>query len=51
MTRSINAKQLAIDILFDIVGSILFAVGIVTFASKAGFAPGGISGMAKPLYH
>lgn len=46
MTRSINAKQLAIDILFDIVGSILFAVGIVTFASKAGFAPGGISGMA-----
>ena len=46
MIQKIQWKQLAIDILFDIAGSILFAIGLVTFASKAGFAPGGISGMA-----
>ena len=46
MIQKIQWKQLAIDILFDIAGSILFAIGLVTFASKAGFAPGGIGGMA-----
>ena len=35
----------------DIFGSILFAVGIYTFASAADFAPGGISGLALILHH
>ena len=34
------------DILYDISGSILYAAGIYTFAGNAGFAPGGVSGLA-----
>ena len=51
MIKSIQWRNLALDILFDIVGSILFAVGIVTFASEAGFAPGGLSGLALLIKH
>ena len=51
MIKSIRWRNLALDILFDIVGSILFAVGIVTFASEAGFAPGGLSGLALLINH
>ena len=29
------------DVLFETVGSILFGVGVYTFAAKGGFAPGG----------
>ena len=39
-------KELAVDILYDIIGSILFAAGIYTFAEGGNFAPGGISGIA-----
>ena len=41
-----SAKTLAFDLLFDIVGSIFYAVGIYTFAKTADFAPGGLSGLA-----
>ena len=41
-----QAKTLMIDILCDIVGGILYAMGIYTFAKTADFAPGGISGLA-----
>lgn len=41
-----SAKQIAGDLLYDIAGSILFAAGLYTFAGNAGFAPGGISGLA-----
>ncbi|MEG2106636.1 MAG: YitT family protein [Clostridia bacterium] len=44
-------KILAIDTLYDILGSILFAAGIYTFASSANFAPGGISGLALIINH
>lgn len=39
-------KTFLIDLLCDIIGSILFAMGIYSFASTADFAPGGISGLA-----
>ena len=39
------------DILYDISGSILYAAGIYTFAGNAGFAPGGVSGLALIIDH
>lgn len=39
------------DILYDIAGGILYAAGIYTFAGDAGFAPGGVSGLALILNH
>ena len=44
-------KEFAIDIIYDIVGSIFFAIGIYTFAKSANFAPGGISGLALIINH
>lgn len=41
-----DTKTLLIDLLYDILGSILYAMGIYTFAKSADFAPGGISGLA-----
>ena len=46
-----SIKKLSIDILFDIVGSTLFAMGIYSFAAKADFAPGGISGLSIIINH
>ncbi len=40
------SKELATDLLCDVVGSILYSIGIYTFAKNANFAPGGISGLA-----
>lgn len=39
------------DLLHDIVGSILYAAGIYTFAATADFAPGGITGVAMIINH
>lgn len=39
------------DFLYNIAGSILYAAGIDTFAGAAGFAPGGVSGLALILNH
>lgn len=44
-------KGLLTDLACDIAGSILFAAGIYTFAKEAGFAPGGISGLALLINH
>ena len=44
-----NFKTILWDILYDIAGSILYAAGIYTFAGNAGFAPGGVSGLALIL--
>ncbi len=44
-------KNIGVDLLYDIAGSILYAAGIYTFAGNAGFAPGGISGLALLLNH
>ena len=42
----IDPKTLAIDILFDIVGCVLYGAGIYNFAYASDFAPGGVSGLS-----
>lgn len=44
-------KTIIWDLLYDIAGSILYAAGIYAFAGNAGFAPGGVSGLALILNH
>ena len=39
-------RDFILDLISDIVGSALYAAGVYSFASKAGFAPGGISGLS-----
>ncbi|OJF76247.1 MAG: hypothetical protein BKP49_08205 [Treponema sp. CETP13] len=46
MLTKITKKELFFDIFFDVIGSILFAAGIYSFAANANFAPGGVSGLA-----
>ena len=46
-----KAGRVAADLIYDIAGSILYAAGIYTFAGNAGFAPGGVSGLALILNH
>lgn len=44
-------KVAAKDVLHDVIGSILYAAGIYTFAATADFAPGGITGVAMIINH
>ncbi|MCH5278873.1 MAG: YitT family protein [Christensenellaceae bacterium] len=44
-------KTLAADVLYDILGSILYGAGMYTFAVAANFAPGGVSGIAILINH
>lgn len=44
-------KNVFLDLSSDIVGSILYAIGIYIFAKEANFAPGGISGLALIFNH
>ncbi len=44
-------RSIFTDILYDIAGSIPYAAGIYTFAGNAGFAPGGVSGLALIMDH
>ncbi|MBR6910010.1 MAG: YitT family protein [Lachnospiraceae bacterium] len=44
-----SAKRLALDTVCDVIGSILYAMGLYTFAKMANFSPGGISGIALIL--
>lgn len=44
-------KIFAVDTIYDIIGSILYAVGYYTFASNADFAPGGVGGIAIIINH
>lgn len=44
--KQIDIRQIVWDLIYDIAGSILYAAGIYTFAGNAGFAPGGVSGLA-----
>ena len=39
------------DLLHDLVGSFLYAMGVYYFASNADFAPGGITGVAMIIHH
>lgn len=49
--KKLNFKKLGIDILFDILGSLLLALGIYSFSEPANIAPGGVSGISLMLYH
>ncbi len=44
-------KEIAIDLLADIVGSLLIAIGIYNFAAASEFPVSGISGIALIFYH
>lgn len=44
-------KTLAVDLIYDIIGGMLYAAGIYTFASTANFSPGGVSGLALIMNH
>ena len=50
MERS-KGKELAIDIVVDIVGNMLIAIGVYNFAANSGFPVAGISGIALIFYH
>lgn len=39
-------KNLCLDLIYDVAGSVLYAVGIVCFVNPANLAPGGMSGIA-----
>ncbi|MBQ7840128.1 MAG: YitT family protein [Lachnospiraceae bacterium] len=49
--RSQKQRDFLLDLLYDIVGSILFSIGIYSFAKNADFAPGGISGLSLIIHH
>ena len=44
-----TAKRIALDTLCDIIGSVLYAMGLYTFAKMGNFSPGGVSGIALIL--
>ena len=44
-------KEIAIDILADIIGCFLIATGVYNFAAASGFPVTGVSGIALVLYH
>ena len=46
-----KVKEFAIDILVDIVGNFLIAIGVYNFAANSGFPVAGISGIAMIFYH
>lgn len=46
-----KGKELAIDIVVDIVGNMLIAIGVYNFAANSGFPVAGISGIALIFYH
>lgn len=41
-----KVRNIVLDLLYDIIGSFFYAVGIYTFAKMANFAPGGLTGLA-----
>lgn len=49
--KNFDLKEFAIDILVDIVGGMLVAIGVYNFAANAGFPVAGISGVALIFYH
>lgn len=46
LTKSQRGKVLAADILVDIIGSVIYDIGIHCFVGPANIAPGGMSGVA-----
>ena len=46
-----NMRILAVDTIYDVIGSILYAIGYYTFAANADFAPGGVGGISIIVNH
>ncbi len=46
MNKKLNVKGFCTDLAYDLVGSVLYAAGIVCFVNPANMAPGGMSGVA-----
>jgi len=42
----LDPKTLCVDVLFDVIGCVLYGAGIYNFAYSANFAPGGVSGLS-----
>ena len=42
-----KAKNILLDLIYDIIGSIFYGISIYTFAKIGNFAPGGMSGLAR----
>ena len=51
LNLNLEPKTLAIDVVYDIVGSLLYAFGMINFAKSSNFAPGGVSGLAMLINH
>ncbi|MCR5477730.1 MAG: YitT family protein [Lachnospiraceae bacterium] len=51
LTKKHDWKRFWIDLLCDIIGGFLYAMGIYTFAKMANFSTGGISGLALIVNH
>lgn len=49
--KRLRRNELLVDLLYDICGSIPFALGFYTFAENGGFAPGGVTGIALIIRH
>lgn len=46
-----KVRVLLVDLVYDFISSLLYGVGIYTFASRGGFATGGFSGLALMVNH
>ena len=46
VNKKLNVKGFCTDLAYDLVGSVLYAAGIVCFVNPANMAPGGMSGVA-----
>lgn len=51
MRQNFNMKVFLVDTCYYAAGSVLYALGLYTFALHAGFAPGGVSGLALIINH
>ncbi|MBR3298853.1 MAG: YitT family protein [Clostridia bacterium] len=47
----IKPKSLAVDLIYDVIGCVLYGFGVVNFAEASNFAPGGVTGLAMFLKH
>ena len=51
LNLKLESKTLAVDVVYDIIGSLLYAFGMINFAKSSDFAPGGVSGLAMLINH
>ncbi len=51
LKKSSAPVRLAVDILYDLIGGLIYAVALVCFVAPANIAPGGVSGIAVIINH